>query len=109
MIKCAFYGLLPLSPVCEEPFESNIRERVFQELLEYLVGHGRDVCPHSGGLDYVERVPDARYEHFRFYIVVVEYLYDVTHHLHAELRYVVEPADERAYVGGPGLRREERL
>jgi hypothetical protein len=62
---------------------------VFQELLEHLVGHGRNICPHSGGLDHVEGMPDARYEHFRLYIVVVEYLHYVTDHLHPELRYVV--------------------
>ena len=70
---------------------------------------GRDVGAHLRRFDDVDRMAAARDEHLRRELVVVVDLDDLANEIHAVRRDVVEPADERADVGGAGLRGQQRL
>ena len=57
----------------------------------------------------VPRAADTGREHLRRQVERLEDLHDVAHDLHAVLARIIEAADERRDVGGPGLSREQRL
>ena len=64
-------GLLPIR---EELFLPFISQRMLEELLKYFVRHRGDVRAHARRFDYVDRMSQARRQHFRLpFIVVVDF------------------------------------
>lgn len=97
-------------PVVEESLEADVRERMLEEHLQNLVGHGRDVRAGLDRLDDVQRMADAGDEHFALEAVVLDHVHGVGDGAHTVVRDVVDSTDEvgnerRARFGGhQGLR-----
>ena len=66
-------------------------------------------APIFRGFEDMDRVADARDEHFGLEVVVPVDLHDVLHELDPVLALVVETTDERAHVRRPDLGGEQRL
>src|SRR5262249_38811433 len=66
-----------LLPIGEELLLAFVSQRMLEQLLEDFVRHGRDVCAHARGFDYVNRMAQAGGQHLGLPTVVVINLDDV--------------------------------
>src|SRR5882724_7954814 len=101
--------LAELRPVLEELLEADVGQRVLHELLEHRERQRHDVGAGLRSVDDVKRVADRGREHLRLEPLDPVDLADVPDQVHADVRDVVEAAEEGADVDGAGLRGEERL
>lgn len=79
------------------------------KLLNDFQRHRSDVGAHQRGLNDVHRMADAGGKHFRFKLVVAEYLDDLFDEQHAVGTDIIEPADERADEGRARFGGKQRL
>lgn len=70
-----------LAPVGEKLFESFIRERVLDELLNHFERHCGNICADARRFEDVNGAATARSEHFRFPVVVAVDFNDFSHQL----------------------------
>src|SRR5207245_8994663 len=71
--------------------------------------HGGDVVADGRGVDDVQGVAHAGGQDLAGEVIVVEDGPDLPNDVHADVADVVQPPDERADEGRPGLGRQERL
>src|SRR5208283_5579159 len=57
----------------------------------------------------MQRIPDAGDDNFGLKKIIRKYIENFANQVHTVLGYVVEPADERADIGCPGLGGKKRL
>src|SRR3972149_8356713 len=98
-----------LAGVLQELLYACVGQGVLEHRLEDGVGHGGDVGAGLGGLDYVQRMPEAGGQHLGGHVIAIEYLHDLPPTGHPLVADIVQPPDERADVGGAGLGRQGRL
>ena len=55
---------LRLLPIRQEPFQPDVGQRMPRQLLQYRERARGDMRAHLGGADHVQRVADARDQHF---------------------------------------------
>src|SRR5512147_2493754 len=86
--------LLQFLPVSQELLDPDIRERMLHELIDHAEGDRCDMRAGKGRVHDMERIPDARDDHFRREPVVLVDIHDLPHEVHADVADVVQPAHE---------------
>src|ERR1035437_8954157 len=79
------------------------------QLHDDRIGDSGDVGADQGGVEHVDRVPDAGDDDLGFIAVVVEGGPDILDDFYDVLGDVVQPPDEGGDVGRTGLGGQERL
>ena len=96
-------GLLRFFPVTQKSLKPDVGQRMLNQFLENLKGHGGDVRSKLGRLQDMHRVADAGYQNFRLKTIIGVDRLDISDDIHPNLAYVIQAADKGADVRGPAL------
>src|SRR5213592_5069067 len=96
-------------PVLQELLDSLIRQRMFQELIEYFGGHGADVGATQACLNDMNGIAYGSDEHLSLEFIVVEDRHDIADQVHSILADIIQAADKGADEIRAGLCGHDRL